>query len=1136
MRKIAKLLCFILSLLLVVTGMQIPAKYSYAEEDKPTQAIVDVKGTKGELELKRIIVDDTPHALNSSTITGTDTITFKKAIDLNYVYTTNTGFTQGDYIKFEVPEAFKEHITNSTTWMEVGNVPGETPCKIYYKKNSQYAYVVFGSSTSNGGGEFAMSLKQGKLGAGETPVFVREPKTGTAISFKIRDISSTGLFGQWKLTGHLIYKSGELIKRVNDNDSIKWSILFNDDLLLKHFEKTWEKKQNGDLLSTYPYISPTVYREHEIIEDKLLPEFNIHEIKLSAEIRVPVYNDIQFPSISPIRQYEFSNVTRYTKDDVLNDIGNPNASYEDFKEHFRLNQSNTLQSPRLVVYKNNDFQAVLLGIDSIPSTNLVIDKTRFETMLAGYTDTSKISEAQKEMMKLAYSNAQAVNFRLHIITDIPDPKMVSGEYFQNTATMKFDDMHLFDKPKESTGDLVYGFKGSSYGSPRTITVEKKWNDDKFSDWGDNHTEPINITLEGGGITKTAQLTKDNNYKYEFKGLPKTMNSKPIVYTITEDDSHGDFKFERLETNNVKPELVTKIILHNKPKTTSVNVKKKFISTTDYSDTSVFVSLYSNLDNSDGLVKDEFFNTGKIITLDASNDFKGSFDNLRKYDISGQPITYKVVETSILNSGGEDILSNFDTVVMGTQSLGFTVMNIDKELRDINVKKVWKDTNVTTDVILNIKADGNTIGQITLNNSNNYEYTFRGFKRFSETDGHEIKYSIQEEDIADFTASYSGDMTNRLVVENALTTPVSLKVTKVWQDINGNPMPTSYNANFNVVADGVNTSYMLTTNDGNSLTAQVNNLPKYKEGKKIVYSLLEQDVKKGYEVKINKEEKQDSYEFVAVNKRIGTNVNIKKVFVGDKLPEVTVHLYENGKVIKDFTLNESNNFEVNYFTEKYDEAGNLRVFEVKEDVYPKYKVEYSTTGENQFVITNTKIVEKDVPNGGPGGGGPSDKPKPDPKPDNDKPEKPSNQDRTPKPKTDKPDPKPKDDGGGIGGTGGEDPTPSKPSERPTRTPDSDPSTPPTPSVPSYPRNNIPDPNDPNSPETIVVVDENGVPLGTYTKRTNPDGTVEYVDEDGVPLGGVLVKTGNEFPENALIITSMVSLLGLVILRRYRRKDK
>ncbi|EJZ44310.1 hypothetical protein HMPREF9630_02109, partial [Peptoanaerobacter stomatis] len=126
-------------------------------------------------------------------------------------------------------------------------------------------------------------------------------------------------------------------------------------------------------------------------------------------------------------------------------------------------------------------------------------------------------------------------------------------------------------------------------------------------------------------------------------------------------------------------------------------------------------------------------------------------------------------------------------------------------------------------------------------------------------------------------------------------------------------------------------------------------------------------------------------------------------------------------------------------------------------------------EEDVVFVNTR--NKVNPGGGGSGG------------DNPPPRTPKEDPKTP-PTTPKEDPKtppttPKEDPKTPPTTPKEDPktpptTPKEDPKTPPPTPDTPPDTPPAPSVPSYPRNNPPDPNDPNSPETIVVVDENGVP--------------------------------------------------------------
>ena len=1145
MRKIAKLLCFILSLLLVVTGMQIPAKYSYAE-DKPAEALTPDTTNKVSVELKKVIIDNQELDLTDPKLTPGTTNNFNTNVAVEYNYITTTALANGYYVKIPMPDLFRNHITYSPDWTDIGNIPGMVPGTVYYKKGAEFMYVVFKDNTSPGGGNFRITLEKGKIGTGEKPITITEPKSGTTITFKLKDTTPPyAPFGTWRLKDKYLSKDGEFAKTNIQNDTIKWSIVFNDDLLIKQYEETWKKKLNNDPANTYPYVMPQ-QRTNQLIEDKDIPiDFDITKVELYAEVVVPTLSNHGIPSFSKLRQIRLNHKI-YTMDEILTKMGNTTPTYEQFKEFFRTDAS--LESPRTVVYKTSELQSVLFAMARVPEPTLTIPRAPLESMVNGYSEPT-LYPSQKTMMKLVYPEAQAIHLRLGIFTLIPEDKRGAGELFKNKASITFDENADPNKPDSSETQLIYGFTGSSYGNWKDITVEKKWEDPKFPAWGAEHIKPINITLEGGGIKRTAQLTKENNYTYKFTNLPIAKAGKDIIYKVEEDYSaNGDYEFDFQEGNAHQPKDVTKIKLYNKPKTTSVKVTKEFRSTRDYNEATVDVSLQSNLDPVTGVIGQAFHDTGNSITLDKNNNFNHTFIGLRKYDIKGKWITYKPVEKSV-KLNGTDITAEFTPLISGTQQIGFQILNVSKETRDIDVEKVWKDRPPQpTDVTVHLKGAGVEQGSVVLNLANNLKHKFTNLRRYSDKDGHEIQYTIKEDPVLDFSAKYSVTTDKALVVTNSLTTKVTLEVNKSWKDIDGNdyPINSDTDAEFVVIADGEEIPVILDTNSSNNHYDKRENLPFRKNGVDIDYQLKELRVKKGYEATITRAQGDKKYTFTVVNKRIPTTITIKKVFVGDKLPEVTVHLLEKGEKINTFTLNESNNWEETYRTEKFDEEGNLRVFDIEEDHYDKYRVEYKKENDYNFTITNTKLENITPPTpptdnngpggGGPGGGGPSDKPKPDPKPDNDKPEKPSNQDRTPKPKTDKPDPKPKDDGGGIGGTGGEDPTPSKPSERPTRTPDSDPSTPPTPSVPSYPRNNIPDPNDPNSPETIVVVDENGVPLGTYTKRTNPDGTVEYIDEDGVPLGGVLVKTGNEFPENALIITSMISLLGLVILRRYRRKDK
>ncbi len=82
---------------------------------------------------------------------------------------------------------------------------------------------------------------------------------------------------------------------------------------------------------------------------------------------------------------------------------------------------------------------------------------------------------------------------------------------------------------------------------------------------------------------------------------------------------------------------------------------------------------------------------------------------------------------------------------------------------------------------------------------------------------------------------------------------------------------------------------------------------------------------------------------------------------------------------------------------------------------------------------------------------------------------------------------------------------------------------------------PDPNDNESPDVIVVIDENGTPLGTYHKKPDSDGGFIYINDNGVPLGTTkVVKTGNDFPEAIFIMIAVLSLAGAFILKRATKR--
>ena len=79
-------------------------------------------------------------------------------------------------------------------------------------------------------------------------------------------------------------------------------------------------------------------------------------------------------------------------------------------------------------------------------------------------------------------------------------------------------------------------------------------------------------------------------------------------------------------------------------------------------------------------------TGSTLTLDDSNNWTGSFSNVRKYDQSGTEIQYTVTE---------DAVNGYDSTITGDQTTGFTITNTEQP-KNVNPPKQNATTPKTSD--------------------------------------------------------------------------------------------------------------------------------------------------------------------------------------------------------------------------------------------------------------------------------------------------------------------------------------------------------------------------------------------------------------------------------------------------------
>lgn len=84
-------------------------------------------------------------------------------------------------------------------------------------------------------------------------------------------------------------------------------------------------------------------------------------------------------------------------------------------------------------------------------------------------------------------------------------------------------------------------------------------------------------------------------------------------------------------------------------------------------------------------------------------------------------------------------------------------------RDVKVSKTWVG-NTGTQAVMHLYADGVDTGKsVTLDTSNNWEYTFTGLRKYN--GNQEIQYSIKEDEMNFYMTSVAGDMDNGFNITN-----------------------------------------------------------------------------------------------------------------------------------------------------------------------------------------------------------------------------------------------------------------------------------------------------------------------------------------------------------------------------------
>lgn len=375
---------------------------------------------------------------------------------------------------------------------------------------------------------------------------------------------------------------------------------------------------------------------------------------------------------------------------------------------------------------------------------------------------------------------------------------------------------------------------------KSITGEKIWKDENNNDG----IRPAEITvnlLANNQVISSQKVTASNNWYYEFNNLymyevgHENEDNYLINYTVKEKNVPG-------YTTKITGTTITNT--HEIDKTAKVTVEK----------------VWNDNNNQDGLrqeIEVSLLANGEEIDtyiLNANNNWKHTFDGLQKYS-SGKEIKYTIEEKTEIEG--------YTVKIAGSAKEGYIITNTHDPITiDIVGEKVWLDNNnndnsrpesITVKLFANekeVKSLKVTNETVVANNPNTWLYEFKDLPKYE--NGKEINYTVKEEKVNNYETSYNKN--NKFIIINTHENEqIKLSGTKTWNDNNNQDgiRPASIEVTLigRVGEKTVYTSEKIEVSADTNWTYEFEKLDKFYEGKEIIYSVIEENVK-GYSVEYN----------------------------------------------------------------------------------------------------------------------------------------------------------------------------------------------------------------------------------------------------------------------------------------------
>ena len=459
-----------------------------------------------------------------------------------------------------------------------------------------------------------------------------------------------------------------------------------------------------------------------------------------------------------------------------------------------------------------------------------------------------------------------------------------------------------------------------------IKGTKAWEDENNQDGVQPDQITVNLLADGDKID-SQEVSKETNWQYEFKELPKYKKGKEISYTVTEEKIKGyTTSISLTNPNNI---LITN---YHTPELTQVTGDKTWTGDDNYLSerpTEITVNLFANKEKV----------AAQKVTKETNWQYE--FTDLPKYE-EGQLIEYTVTEDSV--EGYQTNVKNYD--IENHYMSGKT---------ELSVQKTWED-NEDQDglrpekIEVQLYGDDQKIGEpVELTETNQWEHTWKELE--TKHNGQLIKYTVTEEKVAGYELEMdTTDIKNINIINKHTPEKIQIEGEKKWigdeKFLSNRPTEIIVN----LLADGEKIMSQEVTEEMN-WHYEFRNLPKYEKGQLIEYIVTEDSIRSytSEVIGFNIENKYTPEKTSVSTKKKWRDGNDQD---GLRPTKIEVQLYGNNQIIGPvIELSSTNNWHYTWYDLPEKDNDQLIEYTVKEKNVIGYQTVIDDKNPNHILIIN-----------------------------------------------------------------------------------------------------------------------------------------------------------------------------------------